>query len=78
MKKLTRKIISFILMILMVSNISISAFASETELSSKNTSTNKCNIVITDDGVYINYVYYTQEQFVKLLNTAVDGLVSII
>ena len=56
MKKLTRKIISFILMILMVSNISISAFASETELSSKNTSTNKCNIVITDDGVYINYI----------------------
>lgn len=72
MKKLTRKIISFILMILMVSNISISAFASETELSSKNTSTNKCNIVITDDGVYINDVYYTQEQFVKLLNTAVE------
>ena len=72
MKKLTRKIISFILMILMVSNISISAFASETELSSKNTSTNKCNIVITDEGVYINDVYYTQEQFVKLLNTAVE------
>ena len=72
MKKVTRKIISFILMILMVSNISISAFASETELSSKNTSTNKCNIVITDDGVYINDVYYTQEQFVKLLNTAVE------
>lgn len=59
MKKLTRKIISFILMILMISNISISAFASETELSSKNTNINKCNIVITDDGVYINDVYYT-------------------
>ncbi|KYH28615.1 hypothetical protein [Clostridium colicanis] len=72
MKKLTRKIISFILMILMVSNISISAFASETELSSKNTNINKCNIVITNDGVYINDVYYTQEQFVKLLNTAVE------
>ena len=50
MKKLTRKIISFILMILMVSNISISAFASETKLSSKNTNINKCNIVITDEG----------------------------
>ncbi|SHK65259.1 hypothetical protein [Tepidibacter formicigenes] len=72
MKKLTRKIISFILMILMISNISISAFASETESSSKNTNINKCNIVITDDGVYINDVYYTQEQFVKLLNTAVE------
>ncbi|WHE07802.1 hypothetical protein PGH24_03365 [Thermoanaerobacterium thermosaccharolyticum] len=71
MKKLTRKIISFILMILMVSNIGISAFASETESSSKNININKCNIVITDDGVYINDVYYTQEQFVKLLDTAV-------
>ncbi|TCW33333.1 putative RNase toxin 35 of polymorphic toxin system [Thermohydrogenium kirishiense] len=71
MKKLTRKIISFILMILMVSNIGISAFASETESSYKNTNINKCDIVITDDGVYINDVYYTQEQFVKLLDTAV-------
>ncbi|MGF7431352.1 hypothetical protein PQ689_05480 [Thermoanaerobacterium thermosaccharolyticum] len=71
MKKLTRKIISFILMMLMVSNIGISAFASENESSSKNANINKCNIVITDDGVYINDVYYTQEQFVKLLDTAV-------
>lgn len=71
MKKLTRKIISFILMILMVSNIGISAFASENESSSKNININKCDIVITDDGVYINDVYYTQEQFVKLLDTAV-------
>lgn len=54
-------------MILMVSNISISAFASETELSSKNTSTNKCNIVITDDGVYINDVYYTQDSLSNFL-----------
>ncbi|WP_218822734.1 hypothetical protein [Thermoanaerobacterium thermosaccharolyticum] len=71
MKKLTRKIISFILMILMVSNIGISAFASENESSSKNININKYDIVITDDGVYINDVYYTQEQFVKLLDTAV-------
>ncbi|MEG6570414.1 polymorphic toxin type 35 domain-containing protein [Thermoanaerobacterium thermosaccharolyticum] len=71
MKNLTRKIVSFILMILMVSNIGISAFASENESSSKNANIDKCNIVITDDGVYINDVYYTQEQFVKLLDTAV-------
>jgi hypothetical protein len=41
MKKLTRKIISFILMMLMVSNIGISAFASENESSSKNANINK-------------------------------------
>lgn len=64
MKKF-RHALSFLLVFVMLFSTSVPAFASS--LPSENGSS---AVVVTDTGVYIHDVYYTQEQFVQLLETA--------
>ena len=64
MKKV-RNILSFILVLAMIFSTSVPAFASTLPTENENAS-----VIVTDSGIYINDVYYTQEQFVQLLDTA--------
>lgn len=64
MKKF-RHALSFLLVFVMLFSTSIPAFASSYPSGNENSS-----VVVTDSGVYIHEVYYTQEQFVQLLETA--------
>ena len=72
MKKLITKVISFILMVSMMFNISMSVFASETEANYKNLNISQSHVVVDAVGVYINGMYYTQEQFIQILDNAVE------
>lgn len=64
MKKF-RHALSFLLVFVMLFSTSIPAFASSYPSGNENSS-----VVVTDSGVYIHEVYYTQEQFEQLLETA--------
>ena len=64
MKKF-RHALSFLLVFAMLFSTSVPAFATSFPPENENSS-----VIVTDSGVYINDVYYTQEQFVQLLETA--------
>ena len=64
MKKF-RHALSFLLVFVMLFSASVPAFASSFPPENENSA-----VVVTDSGVYIHDVYYTQEQFVQLLETA--------
>lgn len=64
MKKF-RHALSFLLVFVMLFSTSVPAFATSFPTENENSS-----VIVTDSGVYINDVYYTQEQFVQLLETA--------
>lgn len=64
MKKF-RHALSFLLVFVMLFSASVPAFATSFPPENENSS-----VIVTDSGVYINDVYYTQEQFVQLLETA--------
>lgn len=62
-----------ILVSVMVFSISIPAFASDNVSLVQSSVTEENNsVIVTDSGVYINDIYYTQEQFIQLLDTAVE------
>lgn len=64
MKKF-RHALSFLLVFVMLFSTSVPAFASSIPFENGNSA-----VVMTDTGVYIHNVYYTQEQFNQLLETA--------
>lgn len=64
MKKF-RHALSFLLVFVMLFSTSVPAFATSFPPESENSS-----VIVTDSGVYINDVYYAQEQFVQLLEAA--------
>lgn len=64
MKKF-RHALSFLLVFVMLFSTSVPAFATSFQFENENSS-----VIVTDSGVYINDTYYTQEQFVQLLETA--------
>lgn len=67
MKKVSRKIISFILMTCIFITSSVSVFAN-TYPEYVQTG----NVVVVNDGIYINQKFYTQDQFAELLDTAIQ------
>lgn len=68
MKKFKRLLI-MLLAVIMIFNTNMTAFASTGLVSAKETETGS-NVIVTDIGIYINGIYYSQEQFIKLLDTA--------
>lgn len=67
MKRSLKKVISFILMtsLFMTSSVSIFADTSQTSVETE-------KVIVLDDGIYINETFYTQDEFVKLLDTAIE------
>lgn len=63
------------IMILNTGNTGITAFANTIQESDYNFEDNN-NIAITDNGIYVNSIYYSREQFVQLLDTAqeIEGI----
>lgn len=57
------------LAIIMAISLNLTALASSPMKAPAESGT-ESNVIVTDKGVYIDDVYYTQEQFVKLLGTA--------
>lgn len=68
-----KKVITFLLAFVMMVNASLTALAS-TQTSSYSNTSSKVNstVIVTDKGVTINGVYYTQKEFIKLLDTAYE------
>lgn len=70
MKKVLKKALLLTLSLCMIFNTNVIAFASDNtqvENSAQNDS-----LIIVDDGVYIDNKYYTQDEFIKLLETAIE------
>lgn len=68
MKKV-RRLLTMFLAVIMVFSTSLTAFANSTPIPSNRSETNS-NVVVTDTGIYINGTYYSQKQFIRLLDTA--------
>lgn len=68
MKKF-RRLLTMLLAVIMVFSTSMTTFANTTAESFSASETSG-NVVVTDTGVYINGTYYSQEQFIQLLDTA--------
>lgn len=66
--KTLRFMLSYLLVFVMLLSTSVPAFATTTN--SDNIIESDVAVIVTDSGVYINDVFYTQEQFIKLLDTA--------
>lgn len=60
-----------LLLSIMIS-ITTTAFGKSYELSQIHSIDNQSNVIVTDSGVYINDSYYTKEQFIHLLDTAME------
>lgn len=58
-----------LLAVIMVCSTSMTAFASTTSTPYIVSETNS-NVVVTDTGIYVNGTYYSEEQFIRLLDTA--------
>lgn len=69
MKKWKRVLPMFLAAVMLVST-NLTAFASTAAPIESAATENSGNVVVTDTGVYINGVYYTQAQFIELLDTA--------
>lgn len=72
MKMLTSKIISFILVLSMILGMGTTAFANGSEINVIPKDIEQGDVIVTDEGVYINGHYYTQGEFIKLLDTAIE------
>lgn len=72
MKKF-KKLLSFALVFAMICSVSIPASASGVTLSeSGSISANEgSTIVVTDNGIYIDGIFYTPDEFAELLDEAV-------
>lgn len=68
MKKI-RRLLTMLLAVIMVCSTSMTAFASTTSTPYIVSETNS-NVVVTDTGIYVNGTYYSEEQFIRLLDTA--------
>lgn len=67
-----KRLSAMFLALIMLANTNLPAFANSTTYSlytNENLESNG-NVVVTDTGIYINGTYYTQEQFIQLLDTA--------
>lgn len=64
-----KRVLPMLLAVVMLVSTNLTAFAS-TSAPVQATTENSGNVVVTDTGVYINGVYYTQAQFIELLDTA--------
>lgn len=73
MKKL-KKLLSLSLVFAMIFSVAIPASASDVTFSDNEiVSTNANNfIVVTDNGIYINGIFYTPAEFSELLDTAIE------
>ena len=71
MKKL-RKLLAMLLALVMLVSTNLTAFASSTSdaVYTNTNSESNGNVLVTDTGIYINGNYYSQEQFIQLLDTA--------
>lgn len=72
MKMLTSKIISFILVLSMILGMGTTAFANGSEINVIPKDIEQGDVIVTDEGVYINGHYYTQGEFIKLLDTTIE------
>jgi hypothetical protein len=73
MKKFISRVLSFTLILSMSFTSGISTFASEASTANQNIYQKSAgSSCLTETGVYINSVYYTKEQFMQLLDTAIE------
>ncbi len=70
MKKLRRKVLPILLSIAMILSNNMSVAASDYGTHAVENTNNQETVIVTDDGVYINGTYYSQEAFIQLLETA--------
>ncbi|MVB11759.1 hypothetical protein CAFE_24840 [Caprobacter fermentans] len=66
MNKQFKRVISSILTLALVFSTCVSAFAAESKVSSRKTA----SVTIVEQGVYINGNYYSQNEFISLLDKA--------
>ncbi|WP_143320956.1 hypothetical protein [Clostridium sp. HBUAS56010] len=73
-KRNYKKYTALLLAALMTLNTGITAFAQNHSVNTNSQSVSKTSgsVIVTEDGVTINGVYYTKSQFEKLLNQAVE------
>ena len=71
MKKL-RKLLTILLALVMLVSTNLTTFASSTSdaVYTNTNSESNGNVPVTDTGIYINGNYYSQKQFIQLLDTA--------
>jgi hypothetical protein len=71
MKKM-KKVLTLLLAVIVFMNTNLIAYASsKTVIASTDTHSKSIgNIIVTNQGIYINDVYYTQEEFIQLLDSA--------
>ncbi|WP_394524320.1 hypothetical protein [Lacrimispora sp. JR3] len=71
MKKM-KKVLTLLLAVIVFTNTNLIAYASsKTVIPSTDTHSKSIgNIIVTNQGIYINDVYYTQEEFIQLLDSA--------
>ena len=62
-----KKLLTLVLAFVMLSNVSLYAYANSVTDSTSETSN---SVVVNETGVYINDAFYTQEQFIQLLDMA--------
>lgn len=71
MKKVKRILPLFLALVMMLStNLTAFASSSTNTLNANTYSEENGNVIVTDTGIFINGIYYSQEQFIQLLNTA--------
>lgn len=68
MKKI-RRLLTMLLAVVMIFSTNMTAFANAGSVLATETETSS-NVIVTDTGIYINGTYYSQEQFIQLLDTA--------
>lgn len=73
-KRNYKKYTALLLAALMTLNTGITAFAQNHSVNSNNQSVSKTSgsVIVTENGVTINGVYFTKSEFKKLLNQAVE------
>lgn len=70
--KRSKRLFAILLALITVISTNLTALASNTEVSifTNNSSEESGNVIVTDTGIYINGIYYSQAQFKELLDTA--------
>lgn len=72
MKKLTIKILSYILILSITSSISVPVSAACLQKTDAKEEVKKDNVIVTNKGVFINGYYFSQRQFMKLLDNSIE------
>lgn len=70
MKKIIRKVLPVLLSVAMIFGNNMSVAASDYGTHTVENTNNQETVIVTDEGVYINGTYYSQEAFIQLLETA--------